>query len=238
MSKNLPFIVLESAELLVWRSETFWTKEPETIAWINHHVTSQKCVPHFVDVGANVGMYSLFAATLNENICVISVEPVPNNISILRQNIELNDLTNRMNVEVNPLSDVEGQLFLVNDDLRPGSSGAQLVDNKSNNSLEVKVVTGDSIIRKYLIKDAILKIDIDGDEFKVLNGFKESLRVGVFRSILVECTDSNLESIKSFLYKMGYEEDISFENTEGHSRFRRLANNKIEVNRIFTKNKS
>ena len=237
MSKKLPFNVLESSELLAWRSETFWTKEPETIAWINHHVTPQKCVAHFVDVGANVGMYSLFAATLNENISVISVEPVPNNINVLRENIGLNDLANRMNIEVNPLSDVEGQLFLVNDDLRPGSSGAQLIDNKRVNSVEVKVVTGDSIIRKYSVKDAILKIDIDGDEFKVLNGFKESLRIGVFRSVLVECTDSNLESIKTFLSKMEYEEDLSFENTEGHSRLRRLANNKIEINRIFTKNK-
>ena len=200
-------------------------------------VTPQKCVAHFVDVGANVGMYSLFAATLNENISVISVEPVPNNINVLRENIGLNDLANRMNIEVNPLSDVEGQLFLVNDDLRPGSSGAQLIDNKRVNSVEVKVVTGDSIIRKYSVKDAILKIDIDGDEFKVLNGFKESLRIGVFRSVLVECTDSNLESIKTFLSKMEYEEDLSFENTEGHSRLRRLANNKIEINRIFTKNK-
>lgn len=236
MSKKLPFNVIESSELLAWRSETFWTKEPETIAWIKHHVTAQKFVSHFVDIGANVGMYSLFAATLNENIGVISAEPVINNINILRQNIELNDLTNRINVEVNPLSDVEGQLFLVAGDLRPGASGAQLVDQKSVNSVEVNAVTGDSIITKYIVKDAILKIDIDGDELKVLNGFKESLRNGVIRTILVECTDSNQESIKTFLFDMGYKEDLSFENTEGHSRLRRTANNKIEVNRIFIKN--
>ena len=236
MSEKLPFNVIKSSELLAWRSETFWTKEPETIAWIKHHVTAQKFVSHFVDIGANVGMYSLFAATLNESIRVISAEPVINNINILRQNIELNDLTNRINVEVNPLSDVEGQLFLVTGDLRPGASGAQLVDQKSTNSVEVNAVTGDSIIKKYLVEDAILKIDIDGDELRVLNGFKESLRIGVIRTILVECTNSNLESIKKFLFDMGYKEDLSFENIEGHSRLRRTANNKIEINRIFIKN--
>jgi FkbM family methyltransferase len=236
VSEKLPFNVIESSELLAWRAETFWTKEPETIAWIKHHVTAQKFVSHFVDIGANVGMYSLFAATLNENIRVISVEPALNNINVLRENIELNELTNRINIEINPLSDEEGQLFLVTDDLRPGASGAQLVDQKSVNSVEVNAVTGDSLITKHLVKDGILKIDIDGDEFKVLKGFKESLQNGLIRTILVECTNSNLESIKTFLFAMGYKEDLSFENIAGHSRLRRTANNKIEINRIFIKN--
>ena len=237
VSQKLPFNVVESSELLSWRSETFWTKEPETIAWINHHVNSEKTVSHFVDIGANVGMYSLFAASLNKKLCAIAVEPVPNNINVLRQNIQLNDLENRINVEVTPLSDVEGQAYLVNNDLRPGSSGAQLVDSKSMDSVEMRAMTGDSIIAKYSITDAILKIDIDGNEFKVLVGFKESLRNGFIQSILVECTDSNIESIKTYLEELGFEEDLSFENTAGHSKLRRIANNKIEINRIFTKKK-
>ncbi len=235
MSEKLPFLVIESSELLAWRSETFWTKEPETIAWINHHVTSKNYVPHFVDVGANVGMYSLFAATLNEKIRVISVEPVKGNIDVLKENIELNNLANKISVEVNPLSDVDGQFFLVNNDLRPGSSGAQVVESGFNNSIEVKVVTGDSIIAKHFIKDAIIKIDIDGNELKVLNGFKESLKTGLIRSVLVECNDSNQEEIKNYLLAMGYAEDLSFENVEGHSKHRREANSKMEVNKIFKK---
>jgi len=237
VSQKLPFKVVESSELLSWRSETFWIKEPETIALINHHVTSQKAVSHFVDIGANVGMYSLFAASLNENLYAIAVEPVPNNIDVLRQNIQLNDLQNRIIVEVDPLSDVEGQAFLVNNDLRPGSSGAQLVESESIDSVEMRAVTGDSIITKYSITDAVLKIDIDGNEFKVLVGFKESLRNGFIRSILVECTGSNIESIKTFLEEQGFEEDLSFENTAGHSKFRRIATNKMEINRIFIKKK-
>ena len=44
--------------LIQWRAETFFTKEPETIEWINTFKSDET----LFDVGANIGLYSIYAA--------------------------------------------------------------------------------------------------------------------------------------------------------------------------------
>ena len=61
-----------------WRARTLLTKEPETIEWIN--TFSDKDV--FWDIGANVGVYTLYAAL--RNIAVLSFEPSPSNYYLFK----------------------------------------------------------------------------------------------------------------------------------------------------------
>ena len=62
------------------------TKEPDTIQWIDEF--PEQTV--FWDVGANVGVYSLYAAT-KPGVSVLSFEPLAANFHVLSRNIELND---------------------------------------------------------------------------------------------------------------------------------------------------
>ena len=47
-------------EIELWRSNTILTKEPETIEWIDNFDQSKKII--FWDIGANIGIYSVYAA--------------------------------------------------------------------------------------------------------------------------------------------------------------------------------
>ena len=67
-----------------WRAKTLLTKEPETIEWINGFNKTDI----FWDIGANVGVYSLYAAL--RGLSVLAFEPSPSNYYLLSRNIEIN----------------------------------------------------------------------------------------------------------------------------------------------------
>lgn len=69
-----------------WRARTLLTKEPETIRWIDGFSPGDT----FWDIGANVGVYSLYAAKRGAR--VLSFEPSPGNYYLLSRNIEINAL--------------------------------------------------------------------------------------------------------------------------------------------------
>ena len=75
-------------EITDWRINTFFTKEPETLEWIDSF-KGEKIV--FWDIGANIGLYSLYAAIKHPNIEIVSFEPSVNNLRILSRNIYKNN---------------------------------------------------------------------------------------------------------------------------------------------------
>ena len=84
ISKNIiKFNVINDHTL--WRARTLFTKELITIKWIRSF--EKKSL--FFDVGANVGVYSIFAA-INNSSKVYSFEPESNNFQVLMQNIITN----------------------------------------------------------------------------------------------------------------------------------------------------
>ena len=72
MNKTLPFLLNTVSEIPRFRAETFWTKEPETIHWIDRNLSESTDIGLLIDVGANIGIYSLYAATVNNSISVLS----------------------------------------------------------------------------------------------------------------------------------------------------------------------
>jgi len=70
----------------MWRAETLYEKEPETIAWINTMPVGSV----LWDIGANVGTYSLYA--LSRGIRVVCFEPDNRVNAILEKNLELNHM--------------------------------------------------------------------------------------------------------------------------------------------------
>src|SRR3990167_8176822 len=71
-----------------YRAKTFSTKEPETLQWIDN--IPEKSV--FWDIGANIGLYSLYAAK-RRHCRVWAFEPSVFNLELLARNIFLNKLT-------------------------------------------------------------------------------------------------------------------------------------------------
>ena len=83
-----------------YRADSFSTKEPETLEWID----SMPDGSVVWDIGANVGMYSCYAAK-HRNCGVFAFEPSVFNLELLARNIFLNELTERVTIVPLPLSD-------------------------------------------------------------------------------------------------------------------------------------
>ena len=233
MNIELPFIINSSTEIMKWRAETFWVKEPETIKWIEKFCTLDHSPSFLLDVGANIGMYSLFAASLMRTLRIIAIEPAPNNLQYLIENVELNKFSDRIQVVSKPLASSVFQGTLSNPDQRPGATGAQVKSEFSSDPRKITTTTGDLLVAEHSVFNAILKIDVDGNELDILQGFRESLIGKRICSVLVELTEANNDEIVLFMNECGFEEDLSFRKIPGHSDFRRKESGRSERNTIF-----
>jgi len=84
-----------------FRADTFSTKEPETLEWIDGMARGSVVW----DIGANVGLYSCYAAK-RRGCKVFAFEPSVFNLELLARNIFLNELTGQVTIVPLPLSDV------------------------------------------------------------------------------------------------------------------------------------
>lgn len=122
----------------------------------------------FVDVGANIGAVSLFVDSFNKDrpddskIKVYAVEPEPNNLYLLSQNIE-NNPTENITIVNNAIWYEEKMVSISN---RGGNSS--IVDIEEDNS-EVLAITLETLFSTYDIKEVdVMKIDIEGAEFDLI----------------------------------------------------------------------
>jgi FkbM family methyltransferase len=159
----------------------------------------------FVDVGANVGTYSVRLSSHFRR--VYAFEPNPNVLPVLRKRIE--DKSKR-NITIFPmaLSDSNGQseFFLDAHEGFTGSADTLMPVFKYNpgqgigigpahtyigkQSVMVPTATYDSKIRETA---DLVKIDVEGAEFNVLEGAREAFEQGRIRRIMVELHDRDAE---------------------------------------------
>jgi len=240
-SINLPFEVNLKAELSSWRAKSFWEKEPETIVWLDYF--SNKASPKIsslIDIGANIGMYSLYWLSRNDLTTCISCEPFLVNRHLLVENLQLNQFFSRTKIIASPISSKSELGVYEISDLRPGASsfifslGAE-VSEKLHHTTESKTIDG--ILEEGGAGELqhILKIDVDGADFDVLKGAVNSLEKGLIISVLIESDEKQQEEIGKFLKIFGFDQDDRFNNLEPHSDNRRIKSGKIERNRVYSK---
>jgi FkbM family methyltransferase len=200
-----------SSELEQWRAETYATKEPETLEWIQQHLGDGDA---FFDVGANVGLYSLFAAKINPRATIYAFEPAYMNYARLCNNIELNALSNIVPCNF-PLSDTVGFGLFHLQDTQAGSAlhflGETLNAGAGAHAFRQGALstTLDALVQGCgLPPPALLKIDVDGIEERILKGAEATLQSGSVRTILVELDPraemANGESTTEHLPRLGY----------------------------------
>ena len=238
-SGPLPFAIDLSAEIPRFRAETFWSKEPETLEWINRNLGYKSNIGLFIDVGANIGIYSLYASVVNQGVSIISIEPFSANCLELEKNISLNNKQNQIIALEVALSSRSGRGNLRIADDRLGSSGSQIELTDDSSSAQTVVETGDRLVdsKNDLLSQTggkvMLKIDTDGNELDVLLGFRDSFGKGLIGTVLVETHPSNRHEIEIFLNSMGLQEDLSFLEIEGHSNYRRAEKGNTERTKIY-----
>jgi FkbM family methyltransferase len=174
----------------LWRVETLFTKEPSTIAWLSGFAADSV----FLDVGANVGMYSVFAAIV-PGARVFAFEPESQNYALLCRNIVQNGLSDRVIGFSAALSDEEkfGRIHL--SQFAVGGSchsfGEAVDFNLQKKAFEFTQgcysTTIDRLVEAGVMPvPANIKIDVDGFEHKVVAGARETLKDATVRSLLIE----------------------------------------------------
>ena len=189
--RGVPIRVGVSSELEQYRAETYSTKEPETLDWLERNLKAEDT---FFDVGANIGLYSLYAAKINPKCGIYAFEPATPNYLRLCNNIVLNGVDNVIPCNF-PLSDVESFDLLYISNLEAGSAlhsfghVSEFLADPNTVSLRQGAlsITLDSLVGKYGVPvPVLLKIDVDGLEEKILDGAGSVVKSEKLRTILVE----------------------------------------------------
>ncbi len=132
---------------------------------------------NFIDVGANIGYFSCLMSKLaGPEGKVLAIEPEPQNLELLRQNIKLNNLANVM-VHACALGAAEGSAML---GLYKASNRGRhsLLHEDAKSRIKVPVRTLDEVVQSSGLHGSswsLAKIDVEGYEGFVLEGAKETL---------------------------------------------------------------
>jgi FkbM family methyltransferase len=172
--KNKIFFFRDGHERLFWRYNTQFVEEKKLCDWID--TFAKKDI--FLDVGSNVGMFAVYAAS--KNILTYAVEPHPSNLDYLYWNIYLNNLNNKILVFPLALSNNEKIEKFYCRDLTPGVAENQIlpIKNISKINFLFSTITFDKVIELYKLKTPNkIKIDVDGIEFQVLMGMTKTLNL-------------------------------------------------------------
>lgn len=151
----------------------------------------------FLDIGANVGNHSLFAASVLGAKRVIACEPNPNAYRILRCNIALNDLGEVIEHVSVGLSDKAGSATPEEPEHGMNLGGTRLVEGGGPLQLQ----RGDDLFGSEDI--AFVKIDVEGLEMPVLEGLGQTLS-RCRPKMLVEVNDVNREAFEAYCTETGY----------------------------------
>lgn len=168
----------------------------------------------FLDVGANIGLFSLIASQYVESKGKIyAFEPTPETFSRLCENVEINAFSNISTFQIG-LSDKEEELlFNVSQaGYDAWNSFAKLKELEDSCSISIKTTTLDSFLNQQEISDVnLIKIDVEGWEMNVLKGAKDLLSKEKAPVLMIEFTEGNAFSagyycgeIYDYVKKYGY----------------------------------
>ena len=174
-----------------FRARTFSTKEPETLEWIDRFGGDGA----FYDIGANVGLYSVYYAKSHSGM-VYAFEPSTLNLGVLSRNIDANQLSDQVVIVPSPLTSsnqiaafsmseiVEGEAMSTFGESY-GHDGKPLATAMSYRTLGYAL---DFLVDCGELPEfpRILKIDVDGIEHLILRGAQKVLRAETLISVLVE----------------------------------------------------
>lgn len=189
-----------------------YSKEPGTIEWIRSEMKPGQV---FYDIGANIGVYTIIAARqIAPGGKVYAFEPHGANFSRLSDNIALNHLQGVIIPCSFALHHKDGYYDFRYGSLNAGTSDSQLCNNSNgginladDQIVELKnAVRVDALLASgHVAPPQHVKIDIDGNEYFILEGMTSLLRSSdAPLSIQVELNEPHSDAIITFLQDHNY----------------------------------
>jgi len=181
-----------------FRAASFSYKEPETLKWID----SLPVGSTLWDIGANVGLYSIYAAK-KRNCTVFAFEPSVFNLELLARNIFINGLQNKISILPLPLAQKTGlnHLHMSTTDWGGALSSFGAAYGWNGKAMEIAfnfqtfgVNLDEASETLHLPSPNFIKMDVDGIEHLILQGGEKAL--SQISGILVEINDDFEEQKK------------------------------------------
>lgn len=189
-TRNGDIVFWSANEICGWRAETLLTKEPETIEWIDSFAEGDV----YWDIGANVGVYALYAAKRSD-IRVLAFEPSPFNYYALCRNVELNRLGDSLSAYCLAFNDATVLDYFNMSTVEIGGALSSFGETTDYWGKQFKPQFRQAMIG-FSMDDFIarfnpsfpthLKIDVDGIEAKIVEGGLETLADHRLKSVSIE----------------------------------------------------
>ena len=184
------FRIRDFGPLTRMRAETFESKEPETLRWIESFEPGSR----FLDVGANVGVFSLYAVA--RGCDVVAVEPDALNFALLHENIRLNPKLGTVSVRAYSLAlHKDFRISELNVSSSEWGSALSSFDSAIDFKGDVFLpllgrgcvgIQLDTFVEQIGFEPDHMKIDVDGNEIQVLQGAPQVLASRRLNSVLIE----------------------------------------------------
>lgn len=187
-------------------------KEPGTVEWIETFNKDDI----FMDIGANVGAYSLVASKCCKKI--YAFEPSAFNFYVLVKNILANNATNIAPFNIALYQDKRIGSFSYGQAKEGGSGNTFLRSSSDNLSLQILSYTLDDFVKEFnLPRIDHIKLDVDGNEYEILEGATRSL--SQVKSILVESDAERDNKITALLTGAGLKKSRQHRLDDKYSNF-------------------
>ena len=196
LDKEIKFFVPN--QLINGRVDTFFTKEPETLEWIDNFEKKENLI--FWDIGANIGLYSIYNSLKNPKSTTIAFEPSSSNLRVLTRNISINNLEKNIKVVSIPLTNKkntfqemkEGQ-FMEGGAMNSFGEKFDFEGKEFQTTMKYNLL---GTTMNYFIENSILeipdyiKIDVDGIEHLILEGGDKFLSNQKVKSLSIEINEN------------------------------------------------
>lgn len=170
---------------------------------ISDHLKNLPVDDSFVDIGANIGVFSLVAARRLQRGTVYAFEPNPRTYRRLEESIAINNATN-----IRPLNaavgTADGSMLLSDDRRHSGASrlmvGEAATDEDARSTIRVPVVNLATHGVAGAVEDATsvhVKIDVEGYEWHVIDALRRAPWYARVASIIVEIDHAHLQRFGS-----------------------------------------
>jgi len=177
----------EKSKLIVWKGLTGATgnvycglHEFEDMTFLLHFLRKDDL---FIDIGANVGSYTILAAS-EVGTQTISVEPVPQTFEILKTNIGLNNVRDKVRVLNLGMGRKEGVLKFT----KSLDTTNHVATENEKDTIDVPVERFDNITS--IDRPALMKMDVEGYETEVLAGMDKTLANPNLKALIIELNGS------------------------------------------------
>ena len=154
---------------------------PEIMGWIENHIHSDST---FIDIGSNIGIYSIYIAKKYKNTHTISVEAHPEVFGLLKENKNLNNIDN-MDVVNLAASNVDGDILKMSSLVEP-----------------IKEFRGKPV--------SVIKIDVQGYDYYALLGCENIIKqykpviIIEWEQEMIPDKNINFSHLENYMNKFGY----------------------------------